>query len=143
MATTKIPPATTTPKKEPALHTIGRRKSSAARAFVSKGEGKITINGKSYEDYFGRETSRMVVRQPLEATDTMGKFDIVINVRGGGSSGQAGAIRLAIARALLETDETFRVPLRKGGYLTRDAREVERKKPGRRKARRRSQFSKR
>jgi small subunit ribosomal protein S9 len=121
----------------------GRRKSSAARVYLKAGSGNITINKKSIEDYFGRETSSMVVRQPLETVDLIEKFDINVNVSGGGPSGQAGAIRLGITRALLQYDETFRPALRKEGYVTRDAREVERKKVGLRKARRATQFSKR
>ena len=121
----------------------GRRKSSAARVYLKAGSGNITINKKSIEDYFGRETSRMVVRQPLETVDLTEKFDINVNVSGGGPSGQAGAIRLGITRALMQYDETFRPALRKEGYVTRDAREVERKKVGLRKARRATQFSKR
>ena len=121
----------------------GRRKSSSARVFLTAGKGAITINKKSIEDYFGRETSRMVVRQPLQTVDLMDKFDINVNVSGGGPSGQAGAIRLGITRALLEYDETFRAALRGEGFVTRDAREVERKKVGLRKARRATQYSKR
>jgi small subunit ribosomal protein S9 len=121
----------------------GRRKSSAARVYLTAGKGAITINKKTIEEYFGRETSRMVVRQPLETVDLLEKFDINVNVSGGGPSGQAGAIRLGITRALLEYDETFREALRAEGFVTRDAREVERKKVGLRKARRGVQFSKR
>jgi small subunit ribosomal protein S9 len=121
----------------------GRRKSSSARVYLTAGKGAITINRKAIEDYFGRETSRMVVRQPLETVDLLEKFDINVNVSGGGPSGQAGAIRLGITRALLEYDETFREALRAEGFVTRDAREVERKKVGLRKARRGVQFSKR
>ncbi len=122
----------------------GRRKSAAARVFLSPGSGQITINRRSMEDYFGgRETSRMIVRQPLEITDSMGKFDLKITVAGGGASGQAGAIRHGIARALVAHDEAMRSSLRRAGLLTRDAREVERKKVGLRKARRAPQFSKR
>ena len=121
----------------------GRRKSSAARVYLTAGKGAITINKKTIEDYFGRETSRMVVRQPLKTVDLMDKFDINVNVSGGGPSGQAGAIRLGITRALLKYDETFRAALRSEGFVTRDAREVERKKVGLRKARRGVQFSKR
>ena len=121
----------------------GRRKSSAARVYLTAGKGAITINKKTIEDYFGRETSRMVVRQPLKTVDLMDKFDINVNVSGGGPSGQAGAIRLGITRALLKYDETFRAALRGEGFVTRDAREVERKKVGLRKARRGVQFSKR
>ena len=121
----------------------GRRKSSAARVYLKSGSGAITVNSKSIEDYFGRETSRMVVRQPLQTVDLMDKFDINVKVAGGGPSGQAGAIRLGITRALLQYDETFRESLRKEGFVTRDAREVERKKVGLRKSRRGVQFSKR
>ncbi len=121
----------------------GRRKSSAARVYLKSGSGNITVNKKSIEDYFGRETSRMVVRQPLQTVDVVETFDINVSVSGGGPSGQAGAIRLGITRALMAYDETFREPLRKEGFVTRDAREVERKKVGLRKARRGVQFSKR
>ena len=121
----------------------GRRKSSAARVYLKSGKGNITVNNKSIEDYFGRETSRMVVRQPLQAVDVLETFDINVSVSGGGPSGQAGAIRLGITRALMVYDETFREALRKEGFVTRDAREVERKKVGLRKARRGVQFSKR
>ncbi len=121
----------------------GRRKSSTARVYLKPGGGAITINRRSIEDYFGRETSRMVVRQPLQTVDLMEKFDINVMVSGGGPSGQAGAIRLGITRALLKYDETFRESLRKEGFVTRDAREVERKKVGLRKSRRGVQFSKR
>ncbi|MEZ7818998.1 MAG: small subunit ribosomal protein S9 [Candidatus Azotimanducaceae bacterium] len=121
----------------------GRRKTAAARVFLSSGTGKISVNAQSLEEFFGRETSRMVVRQPLEVADMTDKLDVMITVRGGGNSGQAGAIRHGIARALVELDENFRVPMRKAGFLTRDARAVERKKVGLRKARKRPQFSKR
>jgi small subunit ribosomal protein S9 len=121
----------------------GRRKSSSARVYLKAGSGAITVNRKSIDDYFGRETSRMVVRQPLQTVDLMEKFDINVMVSGGGPSGQAGAIRLGITRALLKYDETFRESLRKEGFVTRDAREVERKKVGLRKSRRGVQFSKR
>ena len=121
----------------------GRRKSSTARVFLKNGSGSITVNGRSLDEYFGRETARMVVRQPLELTEMMEKFDIKITVSGGGGSGQAGAIRHGITRALMQYDETLRPVLRKAGYVTRDAREVERKKVGLRKARKRPQFSKR
>lgn len=121
----------------------GRRKSSAARVFLRSGSGSIHVNKKSLDDFFGRETSRMIVRQPLNVTENMEKFDIVATVKGGGPNGQAGAIRLGIARALLEYDESLRPDLRRAGLLTRDAREVERKKVGLRKARRATQFSKR
>ena len=121
----------------------GRRNSSAARVYLKSGSGAITVNNKNIEDYFGRETSRMVVRQPLQTVDMVEKFDINVNVAGGGPSGQAGAIRLGITRALMKYDETFREALRKEGFVTRDARAVERKKVGLRKARRGVQFSKR
>ncbi|MGD8348313.1 MAG: 30S ribosomal protein S9 [Gammaproteobacteria bacterium] len=121
----------------------GRRKKSSARVYLKAGSGAITVNKRSIEEYFGRETSRMVVRQPLQTVDVTDKFDINVNVTGGGPSGQAGAIRLGITRALLQYDETFREALRKAGFVTRDARAVERKKIGLRKARRGVQFSKR
>ena len=121
----------------------GRRKKSSARVYLKAGSGAITVNKRSIEEYFGRETSRMVVRQPLQTVDVVDKFDINVNVTGGGPSGQAGAIRLGITRALLQYDETFRDALRKAGFVTRDARAVERKKIGLRKARRGVQFSKR
>ncbi|CNH68771.1 30S ribosomal protein S9 [Yersinia sp. 2544 StPb PI] len=121
----------------------GRRKSSAARVFLKPGSGNIVINQRSIEEYFGRETGRMVVMQPLVLLDMVSKFDMYITVKGGGISGQAGAIRHGITRALMEYDETLRPELRKAGFVTRDAREVERKKVGLRKARRRPQFSKR
>lgn len=121
----------------------GRRKTSTARVFLSKGTGNIVINGKSLDEYFGRETSRMVVRQPLELLDVVGQYDIYITVSGGGASGQAGAIRHGITRALIEADEANKPALRAAGFVTRDAREVERKKLGLRKARKRPQYSKR
>ncbi|MCW8808273.1 MAG: 30S ribosomal protein S9 [Rhodanobacter sp.] len=121
----------------------GRRKTSAARVFLRKGKGDIVVNGKTLEAFFGRETSCMIVRQPLELTDNTEKFDVMVTVAGGGITGQAGAIRLGIARALIEYDETLKSPLRKAGFVTRDAREVERKKVGLHKARRATQFSKR
>jgi len=121
----------------------GRRKTSAARVFLRKGKGEIVVNGKSLEQFFGRETSCMIVRQPLELTENTSKFDITVTVAGGGITGQAGAIRLGIARALIEYDESLKSPLRKAGFVTRDAREVERKKVGLHKARRATQFSKR
>ena len=121
----------------------GRRKTSAARVFLRPGNGNITINKRSLDVYFGRETSRMVVRQALEAADLTDKFDLYVTVTGGGISGQAGAIRHGITRALMEYDESLRTPLRKAGFVTRDARAVERKKVGLRKARRATQYSKR
>ena len=121
----------------------GRRKSSSARVFIKPGSGNITINQRTLEQYFGRETARMVVRQPLELVEMLEKLDLYITVKGGGMSGQAGAIRHGITRALMAYDETLRSDLRKAGFVTRDARSVERKKVGLRKARRRPQFSKR
>jgi len=121
----------------------GRRKSSTARVFLRPGSGKIEINGRTIEDFFGRETSRMIARQPLEVTQTGEKFDVKITVEGGGITGQAGAIRLGLARALVEYDEALKPDLRKAGLMTRDAREVERKKVGLHKARRATQYSKR
>ncbi|GAB3730816.1 30S ribosomal protein S9 [Silanimonas algicola] len=121
----------------------GRRKSSTARVFLRKGTGNITVNGRPLDEFFGRETSRMIVRQPLELTKTTEQFDILVTVEGGGTTGQAGAIRLGVARALVEYNDTLKPELRKAGYMTRDAREVERKKVGLHKARRATQFSKR
>jgi small subunit ribosomal protein S9 len=121
----------------------GRRKSSAARVYLVPGKGEITINKRSIENYFGRDTARMVVRQPLEAVDMLLKFDVKVSVKGGGNTGQAGAIRHAIARALVAHDEGLRSAMRTGGFLTRDARCVERKKIGLHKARKRPQYSKR
>lgn len=124
-------------------YATGRRKTSSARVFLRRGSGNIVVNQKPLDEYFGRETARMIVRQPLETVDMMENFDFYITVTGGGSSGQAGAIRHGIARALRLYDENLRVPLRRAGFLTRDAREVERKKVGLHKARRATQFSKR
>ncbi|MBJ7553318.1 30S ribosomal protein S9 [Marinomonas spartinae] len=121
----------------------GRRKTSTARVFLKAGSGNLVINNRSIDQYFGRETARMVVRQPLELVEATEKFDVYITVKGGGISGQAGAIRHGITRALMQYDETLRRTLRSAGYVTRDSREVERKKVGLRKARRRPQFSKR
>lgn len=121
----------------------GRRKSSTARVFLRPGTGNILINKRSIEEFFGRETARMVVRQPLEVTETLEKFDLYVTVKGGGTTGQAGAIRHGITRALMEFDESFRSPLRQAGFVTRDARRVERKKVGLKKARKKTQFSKR
>lgn len=121
----------------------GRRKTSTARVYLSPGNGNITVNGRALEQFFGRETSRMVVRQPLVLTDNADKLDVTVTVVGGGNTGQAGAIRHGIARALLEHDESLRSSLRQAGFLTRDARMVERKKVGLHKARKRPQFSKR
>lgn len=121
----------------------GRRKSSTARVRMQSGSGSITVNQRPLDEYFGRETARMIVRQPLELLDVLSTFDINVNVQGGGGSGQAGAIRHGITRALLAYDEEFRPALRSAGFVTRDAREVERKKVGLKGARRRPQFSKR
>lgn len=121
----------------------GRRKSSVARVYLVPGSGKITVNKRDIEEYFGLETLKLIIRQPLEVTGTTGKFDININVCGGGTTGQAGAIRHGISRALLEADSDFRPALKKAGFLTRDPRMKERKKPGLKAARRGPQFSKR
>lgn len=121
----------------------GRRKSSSARVFLRPGNGEITVNKRSLKDYFGRETSCMIVRQPLELVDMMNNFNIYITVKGGGVSGQAGAIRQGITRALIKYNHVFRSELRKSGFVTRDSRQVERKKVGFRKSRKRTQFSKR
>ena len=124
-------------------YATGRRKSSTARVFLTTGSGAITVNARPIDNYFGRETARMLVRQPLVAVNMADKIDIAVTVSGGGDTGQAGAIRHGIARALTVYDETLRSALRKGGFLTRDAREVERKKVGLHKARKRPQYSKR
>jgi small subunit ribosomal protein S9 len=121
----------------------GRRKTAAAKVFLKPGTGRITVNGRSLEEFFGRETGRMIVRQPLELTQTAERFDVTVSVSGGGVTGQAGAIRHGITRALMEYDDSLRKTLRSAGFVTRDAREVERKKVGRRKARRGTQYSKR
>lgn len=121
----------------------GRRKTSAARVFMKPGKGAITVNGRPLDEFFGRKTGRMIVRQPLELVQLVDRFDVNVLVGGGGVTGQAGAIRHGITRALIEYDETLRKPLRAAGFVTRDAREVERKKVGRKKARRGKQFSKR
>ena len=121
----------------------GRRKTSTARVYLKAGTGQITVNERSLDEFFARETGRMIVRQPLELVQLEGRFDINVTVAGGGITGQAGAIRHGITRALIEYDESLRSPLRKAGFVTRDAREVERKKVGRRKARRGPQYSKR
>ncbi|SMF51216.1 small subunit ribosomal protein S9 [Alteromonadaceae bacterium Bs31] len=121
----------------------GRRKTSTARVFITSGSGVITVNNRPLDEYFGREVARMIVRQPLEATDNAEKFDVKVTVKGGGSFGQAGAIRHGLTRALMAYDEGNRPTLRAAGYVTRDAREVERKKVGLRKARKKPQFSKR
>ena len=121
----------------------GRRKSSVARVFLKKGSGKITVNGKSIEEYFGRQTSIMICKQPLVLTENTETFDVMVNVRGGGESGQAGAVRHGITRALIDYDANLKPQLSAAGYVTRDARAVERKKVGLHSARRRKQFSKR
>jgi small subunit ribosomal protein S9 len=121
----------------------GRRKSSTARVYLHAGSGKITVNDKTLDDFFGRKTARMIVRQPLELTQMADKFDVSVVVAGGGITGQAGAIRHGLTRALMAYDEALRTSLRKAGFVTRDAREVERKKVGLRKARRATQYSKR
>lgn len=124
-------------------YATGRRKSSAARVFLTTGSGNITVNGRPLDRFFGRETARMIVRQPLQTVEMLDRVDISVTVIGGGTSGQAGAIRHGISRALVDYDEELRPPLRKAGFLTRDAREVERKKVGLHKARKRPQYSKR
>lgn len=121
----------------------GRRKSSVARVFIRKGSGAINVNGRPLDEFFGRETARMIVRQPLELTQNTDKFDITVSTVGGGTTGQAGAIRLGIARALVDYDDSLKTELRKAGFMTRDARKVERKKVGLHGARRATQFSKR
>ena len=125
------------------FYATGRRKSSTARVFLSRGTGDIIVNRRPLDQYFGRETARMVIRQPLELADMLGKVDIKVNVSGGGNTGQAGAIRHGITRALLQYDETLRPAMRKAGFVTRDSRKVERKKVGLHKARKRPQYSKR
>ncbi|NBT29594.1 MAG: 30S ribosomal protein S9 [Gammaproteobacteria bacterium] len=121
----------------------GRRKSSVARVYLTRGTGNITVNQRSLDTYFGRETARMVVRQPLETTELQDKIDVTVRVTGGGGTGQAGAIRHGITRALMSYDEALRSPLRKAGFVTRDSRKVERKKVGLHKARKSPQYSKR
>jgi small subunit ribosomal protein S9 len=128
---------------EKVVTATGRRKTSVARVSLKSGKGLIKINQRSLEDYFGRETARMVVLQPFDLTQTKGSFDLEVNVQGGGSSGQAGAIRHGITRALMQINSDFRSPLKKAGFVTRDPRAVERKKYGRHKARKRPQYSKR
>ena len=124
-------------------YSTGRRKNSTARVYLTPGSGSISVNKRPLDEYFGRETARMVVRQPLELTDHTGTFDVKVFVKGGGNTGQAGAIRHGITRALMKYEETLRPALRRAGYVTRDAREVERKKVGLHKARKRPQYSKR
>jgi small subunit ribosomal protein S9 len=128
---------------EQIYYSTGRRKSSSARVFLKKGKGNIVVNNRALDIYFGRETGRMIVRQPLETVNMLNQFDINVTVTGGGISGQAGAIRHGITRALMEYDSTLRKILRQAGFVTRDAREVERKKVGLHKARKRPQYSKR
>jgi len=128
---------------ETKFYATGKRKTSVARVWMKAGNGSIVVNQKSIDDYFGRETSKMVIRQPLELTDNVGKFDIFVNVCGGGPSGQAGAIKHGITKALLEADAELRGALKKAGFITRDSRIKERKKYGKRSARRSFQFSKR
>ncbi|RME32425.1 MAG: 30S ribosomal protein S9 [Gammaproteobacteria bacterium] len=128
---------------EQSIQSIGRRKSSTARVRLVRGSGRIIVNKRPLDEYFGRETARMIVRQPLETVDMTDNFDILVNVSGGGISGQAGAIRHGITRALIAWDEALRPPLRKAGFVTRDSREVERKKVGLHKARKAPQYSKR
>ena len=125
------------------FYSTGRRKTSTARVFIQKGKGKITVNKKPLDKFFDRETARMIVRQPLEQAELLNKIDVVATVKGGGGSGQAGAIRHGLSRALLQYDENFRKALRERGFLTRDARKVERKKVGLKKARKATQYSKR
>ena len=125
------------------IHTVGRRKEAVCRVFITPGSGKWDVNGRTLGDYFPRPSLVSAIQQPFTATDTLGRFDVKANINGGGSTGQAGALRLAVARALVIVDETHRRKLRDLGLLTRDARAVERKKPGRPKARKRFQFSKR
>jgi small subunit ribosomal protein S9 len=124
-------------------YATGRRKTSVARCWLMNGSGKVVVNGRAVEEFFGRDTDTMLLRQPLQLTETVNQFDVMATVRGGGTTGQAGAIRHGIARALLEYNPEFRIPLKKAGFLTRDARKKERKKYGQRGARARFQYSKR
>lgn len=128
---------------EKVFYATGRRKTSVARVYLKEGKGGVLINDRALEEYFGRETARMIVLQPFEVTQTVGHFDAEVNVSGGGISGQAGAIRHGITRALIQVSPEFRSPLKKAGFVTRDPRAVERKKYGRHKARKRPQYSKR
>lgn len=128
---------------EQRFYATGKRKTSVARVWMKPGTGSITVNKRDIDEYFGRETSKMVIRQPLELTNNMGKYDVIVNVCGGGPSGQAGAIKHGITKALLEVDESLRAVLKKAGFITRDSRIKERKKYGRAAARRSFQFSKR
>lgn len=133
----------TVPQKIKRFIGVGKRKNAIARLYLLAGNGKITVNKRGFENYFPRETLRMMILQPMEATGNIGKFDVFVNVQGGGLSGQAGAVRHGISRALLSLNPDYRKPLNKGKFLTRDARKVERKKYGHRKARKVSQYSKR
>lgn len=128
---------------EKVFYATGRRKTSVARVYLKQGKGSVVVNEQTLENYFGRETARMIVLQPFQVTHTLGNFDAEVNVRGGGISGQAGAIRHGITHALLQASPDFRSPLKKAGFITRDPRAVERKKYGRHKARKRPQYSKR
>jgi len=128
---------------EKVFYATGRRKTSVARVYLKEGKGSVLVNERALENYFGRETARMIVLQPFQVTNTLGSFDTEVNVQGGGISGQAGAIRHGITRALLQVNPDFRSPLKKAGFVTRDPRAVERKKYGRHKARKRPQYSKR
>ena len=139
----KAPKEKSSGPKELTTYGTGRRKDAVARVWVKRGSGKITVNGKELAEYFARPVLRMIINQPFAVVDRVGNFDVVCTVVGGGLSGQAGAVRLGISRALNQVDAVFHKPLRSGGYLTRDSRVVERKKYGRRKARRSFQFSKR
>jgi small subunit ribosomal protein S9 len=137
------PMATGIPEMSETYYSTGRRKTSTARVFMRSGAGSITVNSRPLDEYFGRETARMIVRQPLQKANMETGLDITVTVKGGGISGQAGAIRHGITRALIEYDSELRSPLRRAGYVTRDARQVERKKIGLHKARKRPQYSKR
>ena len=128
---------------EKTFYATGRRKTSVARVYLTEGSGKLVVNDRTLDDYFGRETARMIALQPFQVTQTMGKFDCRVNAKGGGISGQAGAIRHGITRALMQFDPDYRAPLKKAGFVTRDPRAVERKKYGHHKARKRPQYSKR
>ena len=128
---------------EKVFYATGRRKTSVARVYLKEGKGNVVVNEQALENYFGRETARMIVLQPFQVTHTLGNFDTAVNVQGGGISGQAGAIRHGITRALIQASPDFRSPLKKAGFVTRDPRAVERKKYGRHKARKRPQYSKR
>ncbi len=143
MSTTVATTTTTASVAKKRFYGTGRRKTSVSRLWLTPGKGEFKVNNAEFEKYFPRETLRMIIMQPMEATGNAGKFDIRVNVKGGGLSGQAGAVRHSLARALLSLNPDYRKPLNRGGYLTRDSRAVERKKYGHRKARKRSQYSKR